>query len=113
MADDVRIRLNDSLDLVAAEARYHNSCYETFTSSTVGSNKPHRPVADDPWSQRFVALCHWLENDGDAELYTLSDLHAQMSHLANRQEVYGEKYPRTKLEDHYGDPVVFARVGGS
>ena len=82
---------HDCLDLFAAEARYHNSCYKTFTSSTVGSNKPHRPVADD-MSQQFEALCHWLENDGDAELYTLSDLHAQMSHLANGQEVYGEKY---------------------
>jgi hypothetical protein len=112
MADDVRIRLNDCLDLVAAEARYHNGCYKTFTSSTVGSNKPHRPVADD-MSQRFEALCHWLENDGDVELYTLSDLHAQMSHLANGQEVYGEKYLRTKLEDHYGNHVFFARVGGS
>jgi hypothetical protein len=36
-----------------------------------------------------------------------------MSHLTNGQEVYGEKYLRTKLEDHYGDHVFFARVGGS
>lgn len=61
-------------------------------------------MADDT-SQQFEALCHWLENDSDAELYTLSDRHAQMSHLANGQEVYGEKYLRTKLEDHYGDHV--------
>lgn len=32
VADDVRIRLNDCLDMVAAEARYHNSCYKAFTS---------------------------------------------------------------------------------
>jgi hypothetical protein len=110
VADDVRIRLN--VDLVAEEARYHDSCYKAFTSSTVGSNKPHRPVAQN-MNERFEALCHWLENDGDAELYTLSDLHNQMTHLANGEEVYGEKHMRQKLMEHYGDHIFLSSVGGS
>ena len=77
-ADDVRNRLN--IDLIAEESWYHDRCYKAFTSSRVGSNKPYRPVAKN-MSERFEALCHWLETDGEAELYTLSDLYNQMTHF--------------------------------
>ena len=37
------------------------------------------------WFQR---LCQWLETEADAELYTLMELHAKMSELADGAEVY-------------------------
>lgn len=52
-----------------------------------------------------------LETDGESELYTLS--HNQITHLANGEDVYTEKYMREKLVERYGDHIFFANLGGS
>ena len=110
----VRIRLNSEVDLVAAEARYHHNCLTKFIhgSSKKTDQSVGRPINND-MDESFNSLCNWLENDGEAELYTLSELHDKMSELAGDSGVYTEKYTRIKLQQHYGEHVFFASVGGS
>ena len=61
----------------------------------------------------FVALCLWLEDEAEMELYTLRELHAQMALLANGEDVYSEKHLKNKLIEHYGNHVFFAQLGGT
>ena len=48
----------------------------------------------------FEVLCNWLENESEAKLYSLSELHA---HVAGNAEVYSIKRLKQKLEEHYSE----------
>lgn len=109
-AHDVMTRLQACIDLVAAEARYHSKCYlnffRTFKTSPVG-----RPT-DTGMQKSFLALCHWLDEEGESENMTLSEMHKKMEQLANGAEVYGLKSLRQKLREHYGDHIFWSQVKG-
>ena len=45
------------------------------------------------------------------DLYTVSDLYKKMEELGTG-DVYAEKYLKQKLQQHYGDHVVFASSKG-
>ncbi|MES9882368.1 MAG: hypothetical protein ABW185_15965 [Sedimenticola sp.] len=96
--------------MVAAEARYHLRCYSAFmyTSTPKYTGRPN----DGDMNDWFDALCNWIENDCDVELYTLEELHASMDTLAGDNEVYSQKRLKQKLEDHYGDHIVFSEICG-
>ena len=57
-------------------------------------------------------LCTWLECEGDAELYTLAELHAKMSALSPEFDVYSIKRLKQKLIQHYGQFLFFTEVEG-
>lgn len=57
------------------------------------------------WFQR---LYHWLEFEPGAEMYTL----AKMEELSDGSEIYSIKRFKQKLQEHYGDSIFFAEVGG-
>ncbi|XP_065911780.1 uncharacterized protein [Dysidea avara] len=114
-ASEVQKRLHGCFDLVAAEAIYHSNCYSRFllnkgntlsTSSVLGRTKDREMLY---W---FQLLCHWLESDADAELYTLTELHAKMSEFSDGSDVYTLKWLKQKLHEHYEDFIFFADVEG-
>lgn len=109
-ASNVETRLHDCIDLIAADARYHNDCYTTFRHGVVSANVVGRPE-DNRMNHWFDVLCNWLENDSEAEMYTVLDLFAQMSDLAGGEEVYTSKRLKQKLQDTYGEYVFFADLG--
>ena len=110
--EDVQARLYDCCDLVAVEARYHRSCYDSFLLPTKsGCVKPGSPV-DIEMSDSFQLICQWLETEGDADLYTIDELYNKMSELS-AGEIYTRKTLKEKLKIHYGDHVFFATMGGS
>ena len=61
------------------------------------------------WFQR---LCQLLESEGNAELYTLIELHAKMSVFSDGAEVYTPKRLKQKLHEHYNDFLIFAEIEG-
>jgi len=65
-----------------------------------------RPL-DQAMLQSFEQLCQWLEQDGGAELYTLSELHEKMEELALGSEIYSIKRLKQKLTDCYKDFTFF------
>ncbi len=60
----------------------------------------------------FQMLCQWLESEADAELYTLTELHAKMVEFSGGLEVYTLKRLKQKLYEHYEDFIFFAEVEG-
>lgn len=107
----VQTRLEVCIDLVAAEGRYHLLCYQTCMLTLPTSKPVGRPVPGEmhDW---FEALCKWLQNDCEAELCTLDELHAHMVEIAGGDEAYSMKRLKQKLQEHYGDHVYFAEIRG-
>jgi len=60
----------------------------------------------------FQLLYHWLEYEAGAKMYTLSEFHAKMEELSDGSENYSIKRFKQKLQEHYGDSLFFAEVGG-
>lgn len=110
-ATKVQTRVEGCIDFVAAEARYHRHCYLEFMHVLPRSTHLGRPT-DDNMDKTFDALCSWLDNDCELELYTLEELRERMSTLAGSDEVYSMKRLKQKLQDHYGNHVFFAEVSG-
>ena len=112
----IDMRVQSCICLGAAEARYHHQCYNEFVHKReIGRTLGEAVTVGCPVHEGmyfwFLALCHWLENDSEAELYTLDDLMQIMSTLAGGEEVYTKKTLRLKLKEHYGDHKFFAKIG--
>ena len=113
-AAEVQNRLHGCIDLVAAEAIYHSNCYTMFmlnkkaTPETTVKGRPE----DQDMRQWFDALCNWLESEGDADLYTLSELQAKMVEFSGGADVYSIKRLKQKLEDRYKEFIFFAEIEG-
>ena len=45
-------------------------------------------------------LCQWLELEADAELYSLTELHAKMVEFSGGSDVYTLKMLKQKLHEH-------------
>ena len=87
---EVRIRLNDCIDLVSAEAIYHKACHRKFMLNTKRSieniKSPGRPESHDK-SDIFIRLCNWVE------LYTVTELHTKVLEISAGNENIETKTP--------------------
>ena len=114
-ASEVQNRLHGCIDLVAAEAIYHANCYSRFLLNKV-QNASATSVVGRPQDKEmlhwFKKLCEWLESNPDAELYTLTELHAKMVEISDGGEVYSLKRLKQKLHEHYEHFIFFAEVEG-
>ena len=114
-ASEVQNRLHGCIDLVAAEAIYHANCYSRFLLNKV-QNASATSVVGRPQDKEmlhwFKMLCEWLESNPDAELYTLTELHAKMVEISDGGEVYSLKRLKQKLHEHYEHFIFFAEVEG-
>lgn len=113
-AADVKRRVLDCHDLVAAEARYHTTCIERFSlkvnKTRSNLTSPGRPVSSSG-QKHFDAVCEWLETE--AEVYSLSEIHRKMIELAGlNDDVYSKSWLETKLIAKYGEHIVFVKAAG-
>jgi len=119
--DVIAIRVRGCHDLVATDARYHKSCLSIFHNlakplnignyrkENVQNVKVGRPEEEEK-RLHFDRLCDWME--GEAELYTITELHSKMIEMAGSETVYGTKWLKTKLKDKYEDHIFFAELNG-
>ena len=107
----VHSRLKSCNDLVAEEAIYHISCMNRFRLHTNNSNKRGRPL-DSTRTENSQRVCQWIEEEGDSELYTLSEVHSKMEELSGGSECDSKKYLKDKLIEYYGDQIYFAERPG-
>ena len=62
-------------------------------------------------SQWFEMLCNWLESEGEADLYTLAELHSKMIEFSGgSHDVSSVKRLKQKVQDRYKDFVFFGEV---
>ena len=109
--DEVAKRLQNCIDLVAVEARYHKQCANRFfhenSSQKQGSG---RPITVSK-IEAFESLCDWLENKCDSEVYTIQELFERIKN-STELEVYSQKTFREKLKLRYNDHVYFVPRNG-
>ena len=119
-AYEVQNRLSGCIDLVAAEAVYHDSCCSRFmlnkekSSAAMPTVKPKtqgRPQ-DQGMLQWFEKLCQWLEIEAGADLYTLTELHDKMIEFSGGTQVYTVKRLKQKLQEHYKEFIYFSEIEG-
>ena len=68
---DVKGRLKDCIDFVAAEAVYHKCCTKFMSiARSITASSSGRPVSSGS-KEIFYKLCYWLENECEMELLTL------------------------------------------
>ena len=103
---EVMNRLQGCIDLVAAEAVYHDNCLTRFlldkelTTNTPNISGRHCDEEKMEWFQR---LYHWLELEAGAEMHAKNGrIFRWLRNLQHKQ----------KLQEHYGDSIFFAEVGG-
>ena len=109
-AEQVKRRVLDCLDLVAAEDRYHKICLDKFYLSTgINQVTPERPLESESL-KHLNLVCEWLE--GEAELYSLSEIFDKMIDISNGGNVYGKKWLKQKLKLRYKDNIFFSEIDG-
>ena len=60
----------------------------------------------------FDKLCYWLENECEMEVLTLVEVHDKMKSMSDEHEPYSKKRLKTKLQQRFGDHLVFSEVCG-
>ncbi len=112
---EVMNRLQGCIDLVAAEAVYHDNCLSRFLLHKELNTKMSKNSGrhcDQEKMKWFQMLYLWLESEAGAEMYTLSELHAKMAEFSGGSDIYSIKRFKQKLQEHYKDSIFFAEVGG-
>ena len=88
-------RLHGCIDLVAAEAVYHDHCLSRFLLykelSAIKTPKISGRHSDEEKTKWFELLCDWLDSAACAEMCTLKDLHNKMAEISGRSEIYSMK----------------------
>ena len=95
--------MSSSIDRVASNAIYHGQCESNFFTkkripTTKGTETEHAPGrTTDAMKPNFEKLCKWL--DEQAELFTVSELHAKMCSFAEKYlNLYSLKWMKKQLE---------------
>ena len=116
----VSSRVQSCNDLVAEEPVYHKTCHDRFHLGKPMAGEadcpllkaPHRPL-DMTKQASFSTLCEWLESQTDRYLYSVTELRGQLLTFGYSEDaVYSVKYLKIKLQQHYGDHVVFVEHEG-
>ena len=106
---EVMNRLHGCIDLVAAEAVYHNHCLSRFLLykelSAIKKPTISGRHSDEEKIKWFELLCDRLDSAAGAEMCTLKDLHNKMAEISGRFEVYSMKIIKQKQLEHYGDYI--------
>ena len=107
---EVKGRITNCVDFVAAEARYHQDCRIRF--STEGKTLSADGVAGRPRDtaimDAFEEACCWIETD--CELHSIPEFVLKMKEIA-KSEVYSNKYVTKLLKDKYRDHVLITNIG--
>src|SRR5207245_10170708 len=114
---EVMSKIDSVIDLVAAEARYHHSCYKPFcrsTSCAPGSNREVEKVGrrnDEEKSTAFYDLCDYLRQNDECQ-YSMSELMEKLQELNPSAKSYCEQHLRNKLQSVFGNLMTVTYVPG-
>ena len=105
----VQARVDSVHDLVAAEARYHRVCDQSFFTAL--KPKSGRGRKDDKAKgEAFQNLIEYMENSDECQ-FLLDDLVNRMARGSSSQ-TYGRQYLKDKLKDQYGDAILITEIPG-
>ena len=110
--NDVYARICSVIDVVAAEARYHEDCRLKFFLMTDGRDAKRGRPKYDAKAQAFKELCHYLDDNDECQ-YSLPELLECMDqYLPSDVEGYTLKYLKIKLKEHYGQKITITSISG-
>ena len=111
--DSVASRVQNTIDLIAVEARYHHECRTQFylAKSRDESKRPRGRPEDKAKAVAFSNLCTYLDENDECQ-YSLSELLEQMDTYLDGQQGYTSRHLQSKLEEHYGDKITITRIPG-
>ncbi|KAB0797138.1 hypothetical protein PPYR_08132 [Photinus pyralis] len=112
LARQVYTRINSSIDLVAAEGRYHKLCHDNFFKP-LKVTPPGRP-SDKLCDKAFSSLCSYINDNLEMCQFSLNDLHEKMeSYLPteNKDCMWSKTYLKGMLIACYQDRINTAQVG--
>lgn len=118
---DVLSRLTIALDLPAAEAVYHQSCYVNFrtgrqipqcfqdTEDTAFKKSPYRP-GNEKQVSAFDKIIDFIETSvGDS--VTINQLVNMMTDICG-DKAYSCKHMKKRITDHFGDSILISTLDG-
>ena len=105
--EEVLERVQHACDLVAAEAKYHRQCAQSFLKPQSNKSKPDADLRADA----FKKLCEFIDDDDECQ-YSVQDLSDHMSMYLDGNEGYSIKHLKTKLKEHYGEDIVITSLNG-
>ena len=112
--DMIRILLGVKNDLVAAEARYHKTCYASYTSlsNLKWQCLPEDEKKESAYDQAFQELVSEIEIGIKAwKAFDMSSLLNKYIGLLEKQGVDGHKYKtqnlKFRMKNHFGERIVF------
>ncbi|CAG9773585.1 unnamed protein product [Ceutorhynchus assimilis] len=79
------VRLSNIIDLVAAEGKYHLSCYKNLVRDTPGSSKDSQEK--DERQSAFLKLCSYMESSDDCQ-FSLGKLAEKFEEFCDTKESY-------------------------
>ena len=109
MGDDVIHRISHAHDLVAAEAKYHRSCAQSFLHKRV--KRAASTSKDQIREEAFGKLRAFLDDNDECQ-YSIPELMEYMENFLNGDEGYSMKWFKQKLSDHYGDDITITNIKG-
>ena len=112
------------IDLPAAKAKYHFSCYSNFITSR------NIPLSTEPEESKvkrmkvgqkvdkvaysaFLKVIEYLDNHRDDQNTVNSLVNIMSEFLKDSQtDAYSTHYMKQKLKEHYGQDILFTNVAG-
>ena len=113
-ASDVKLRIQLSSDLVAAEGKYHRCCAQRFYSGRYLPNENTSAVgrpANQENCKAFEHLCQYLIKNDECQ-YSLTELFELYKGYCGGGEGYSQKWLQQKLLDYFGDDIIVTHVQG-
>ena len=105
LGENIIHRVQNANDLVAAEAKYHRTCGQSFFKFYTKEEKV------DYRQEAFHKLCEFLDGNDECQ-YSLQELSDYMETFLDGKDGYGIQYLKTKLREHYGDDIVLTSIPG-
>lgn len=101
----VTARIEFEYDLVAAGAKYHNDCYNSFLKPTTGgkNGRPHDEVTKDAMEEIFT----YIENSDDCQ-FTLDEL----KNIC-KNAVLDNRTIKIRLKMKYGEKIIITEKSGT
>lgn len=107
--ETVKARILSTIDLVAAESRYHKQCYTEFTRSKSSETQKGRPKTK--LASTFDELCKYIEQNDECQ-YTLKEVQDIFKSLTEENEVYSDKHLKSLLQEHFKERLTVTNVSG-
>ena len=109
-AVEVKGRINECIDFVASEARYHRDCRAIFSSGRqLKPSKVAGRLVNNTVKTAFDEACECLENE--AEIYTITEFAKLVELKSETDESFSHKYLTSLLKAKYQDHVLITSQG--